>query len=310
MNFENSFEIERGILMINQLRKIYPSLVLYLEGQDNLNRTYNWFVTDANEIIGIHEDELTAKDVSLLAAFLVPYNINLPIPTEEEQKWRKVIHSTESNTSIELKLTNPYRFVYFSIKKNEIDPLVFKSAIHELFAKQVPILWENGYEGILIEEQTKLEESTSYEQIIDVLMSDLYVKINFFVGPYREGFEGITKHYHSLLNTAKQVFTNSNKTVLTYIDAVPYLLIHQTEQDFRTDLSKTILQEYMDEEESLKMIETFVQCNLNLSETSKALHMHRNSLQYRLDRFFEKTGIDIRQFHQAMTVYLAILARK
>lgn len=296
--------------MINHLRKIYPSLVVYSEGQENLNRTFNWFVTGANEIIGIHKDELTAKDVSLLSAFLAPYNINLPIPTEEEQKWRNVIHSKESNTSNEIKLTNPYRFVYFSIKKNEIDPLEFKSAIHELFAKQVPILWENGYEGILIEEQSKSEESTSYEQIIDVLMSDLYVKINFFVGPYREGFEGINKHYHSLLNAAKRVFANSNKTVLTYIDAVPYLLIHQTEQDFRSEMSTTVLQVYKDDEETLKMIETFVQCNLNLSETSKALHMHRNSLQYRLDRFFEKTGIDIRQFHQAMTVYLALLARK
>ena len=64
------------------------------------------------------------------------------------------------------------------------------------------------------------------------------------------------------------------------------------------------------DEETLKMIETFVQCNSNISETAKVLHMHRNSLQYRLDRFFEKTGIDVRKFHHAMTVYLALLARK
>jgi DNA-binding PucR family transcriptional regulator len=60
----------------------------------------------------------------------------------------------------------------------------------------------------------------------------------------------------------------------------------------------------------LKMLETFVQCNLNISETAKELYMHRNSLQYRLDRFLEKTGIDVRQFQHAMPVYLAMLARK
>ena len=129
------FGKERGVSMINQLRKIYSSLLVYSEGHDNLDRTYKWFMTDENEIIGIHEEELTSKDVSLLTTFLLPYNINFPIPTDEEQKWRKVIHSTESSANLELKLKNPYRFIYFSIKKNQIDPIVFKDAIHELFAK-------------------------------------------------------------------------------------------------------------------------------------------------------------------------------
>ena len=175
---------------------------------------------------------------------------------------------------------------------------------------QVPILWENGHEGIIIEEQTIYEDSISFEEIKDILMSDLYVKINFFIGSYKEGLEDIAQYYHSLTNAAKKVFIYTNKTVVTYIDAVPYLLINQTEPDLRSDIGKTVLQEYINDEETLKMIETFLQCNLNISETAKVLHMHRNSLQYRLDRFFEKTGIDVRQFHHAMTVYLALLARK
>lgn len=294
--------------MINQLRKIYSSLLVYSEKKDNLDQTYKWFVTDENEIIGINKEELTAKDVSLLTTFLLPYNINLPLPTDEEQKWRNTIHSTEVNAKFEIK--NPYRFIYFSIKKNQIDPIIFKDAIHELFANPVPILWENGHEGIIIEEQTVYEDSISFEEIKDILMSDLYVKINFFIGSYKVGLEDITQYYHSLTNAAKNVFIYTNKTVVTYIDAVPYLLINQTESDLRSDIGKTVLQEYINDEETLKMIETFLQSNLNISETAKVLHMHRNSLQYRLDRFFEKTGIDVRQFHHAMTVYLALLARK
>lgn len=302
------FEKERGVLMINQLRKIYSSLLVYSEGHDNLDSTYKWFVTGENEIIGINEEELTSKDVSLLATFLLPYNINLPIPTDEEQKWRNAIHSTESSANFEIK--NPYRFIYFSIKKNQIDPIIFKDAIHELFANPVPILWGNGHEGIIIEVQKVYEDSISFEEIKDILMSDLSVKINFYIGSYKEGLEGISQYYHSLLNAAKKVFIYTNNTVVTYIDAVPYLLINQTELDLRSDIGKTVLQEYINDEETLKMIDTFLQCNLNISETAKVLHMHRNSLQYRLDRFFEKTGIDVRQFHHAMTVYLALLARK
>ena len=309
MNESKESSEERGAPMINQLRKIYPSLLVYHDGFDNLNRNYKWFVTDNNELIGIDEKEVTPKDASLLAAFLEPYNINFPLQTAEEQRWEKVIHP-DPHAEMEFALDNPYRFIYFSINKNQITPILFKDAIQELFAKQVPILWINEHEGILIEEQTANEDSTSYKQIIDILMSDLYVKIKFYVGPFQKSLAGIHQHYHSVTSAAKKVFTFSNKTVVTYIDAVPYLLIDQTEEDFRREISTTVLQEYSNDDETLKMIETFVQCNLNISETAKRLHMHRNSLQYRLDRFFEKTGIDIRQFHQAMTVYLALLANR
>ncbi|MCY8607352.1 helix-turn-helix domain-containing protein, partial [Bacillus sonorensis] len=50
----------------------------------------------------------------------------------------------------------------------------------------------------------------------------------------------------------------------------------------------------------------YMQCNLNASLTAKRLFIHRNSLQYRIDRFIEKTGIDIRQFEEAAAVYFII----
>src|SRR5699024_3780152 len=98
------------------------------------------------------------------------------------------------------------------------------------------------------------------------------------------------QHYHSLMQSAQTVLSYSKKSVVSYVDAVPYLLIAQTDSDLLTDITQTILQEYINDDDTLKMIETFVQCNLNISETSKELYMHRNSLQYRLDRFLEKTG--------------------
>ena len=264
-----------------------------------------------NEIIGIHEEELTHKDISLLATFLLPYNVKFPILQMKNKSGEKSFTRLNQVLTLNLNWITLIVSFTFQLKKIKLIRFYLKMRYRNLFAKQVPILWENGHEGIIIEEQTIDEESISYEQIIDILMSDLYVKINFFVGPYTKGLEGYCATL-SIINQMplKTVFTYSNKTVVTYIDAIPYLLIHQTDSDFRTDIGKTILQEYIDDEETLKMIETFVQCNLNLSETSKVLHMHRNSFQYRLDRFLEKTGIDVRQFHHAMTVYLALLARK
>ena len=295
--------------MINQLRKIYSSLIVYHEEENHLDENYKWFVTTQNEIIGIHEVQLTSKDISLLATFLVPYNIELPILTAEEEKWRQVIQSKESNVGV-LEVNASFRFVYFFISKNQISPILFNDAIHQLFGKNIPILWKNGSEGIIIEMQPENDESISYNQIINILMSDLYVKINFFVGPFNEDLKDIHQHFLSLSKDAKTVFAYTNQPVVTYVDAIPYLLVDQTRPELREEISTTILQEYLGDEDTLKMLETFFRCNLNISETAKELYMHRNSLQYRLDRFLERTGIDVRQFQHAMPVYLAMLARK
>ena len=296
--------------MIDQLSKIYSTLIVYKDGSDDLGNDYKWFATDKQEIIGISNDELTSKDISLLTTFLMPYNVKFPNPTDLEKNWRKLIFSAELLGPKDWKPSNPFRFVYFSFNKNQIDPVLFKDAIEALFDKQVPILWENEHEGFIIEQQIIDEESTSYEQIIDILMSDLYVKINFFVGPYKKDIDDLNLHYKSLTNVANKVFLYNDKSVMTYVEAIPFILTKQTSVELRVDISKAILQNYIHEEETIKMIETFFKCNLNLSETAKVLHLHRNSLQYRLDRFVDKTGVDIRQFHNAMTVYLAVLARR
>ncbi|MFJ7826567.1 PucR family transcriptional regulator [Psychrobacillus sp. NPDC096623] len=296
--------------MIDQLKEIYATLIVHTDGSDQLGEEYKWFATDKEEIIGIRSDELTSKDISLLTTFLSPYHVKFPTPTLEERNWRKLIFSADLMEEKDWKPSKPFRFVYFSFNKNQIEPVLFKDAIEALFDKGVPILWESEHEGFIIEQQMIEEESISYEQIIDILMSDLYVKITFFVGPYKKEMEDLTFHYHSLTNVAKRVFHYTTKSVLTYVEAIPFLLTKQADENLRLDISKTILQEYIDDEETIHMMETFFQCNLNLSETAKVLHLHRNSLQYRLDRFFEKTGIDIRQFHHAMTVSLALIAKK
>lgn len=51
----------------------------------------------------------------------------------------------------------------------------------------------------------------------------------------------------------------------------------------------------------------FLQNNLNIAETSRQLHMHRNTLIYRLDQVEKRTGLDLRKFEDAMTFKLACM---
>ncbi|WP_019376156.1 PucR family transcriptional regulator [Virgibacillus halodenitrificans] len=291
--------------MIQQLKRIFPSLILYNEHEYYPPDSYKWFITNNKDIIGIEEKELTVKENNILDTFLQPYSIQFPPPTSEEVEWRKIINGEKMQIKA---LPKTYRFVYFIFKHNQISPIKFKESMETLFYHSIPILWENENEGILIEEISNLtEEWVSYEQIIDVLMSDLYVNINFLVGPSMTSIDFASTHYQTLIDSARTTFTDTGKQVISFTEALPYLLIDQMEEPFQEELISLILKECRSDEDLLREILTFFQCNLNVSVAAKELHMHRNSLQYRLDKFFDKTGIDLREFHQAFTVYLTIL---
>ncbi len=59
--------------------------------------------------------------------------------------------------------------------------------------------------------------------------------------------------------------------------------------------------------ETIDSLIGFIEHDLNASQTSKALYMHRNTLNYRIDHFKDKTGIDIRHFRGALALYLLFL---
>ncbi|OWA35629.1 polyketide synthase regulator [Saccharibacillus sp. O16] len=62
--------------------------------------------------------------------------------------------------------------------------------------------------------------------------------------------------------------------------------------------------------ETLTTLETFFQMNCNVSETAKRLYVHRNTLIYRLDKVKQETGLDVRNFGDAVRMRLAVLLDK
>ncbi|MDO4519708.1 MAG: helix-turn-helix domain-containing protein [Eubacteriales bacterium] len=59
--------------------------------------------------------------------------------------------------------------------------------------------------------------------------------------------------------------------------------------------------------ETLNIIRTFFENNLNLSETSRNLYVHRNSLVYRFEKLQKKYGLDVRSFEDALTFKISMM---
>jgi carbohydrate diacid regulator len=61
------------------------------------------------------------------------------------------------------------------------------------------------------------------------------------------------------------------------------------------------------DEETLITINKFFENNLNVSETSRQLFVHRNTLVYRIEKLEKSTGLDIRKFDDALTFKIALM---
>ena len=61
------------------------------------------------------------------------------------------------------------------------------------------------------------------------------------------------------------------------------------------------------DEETLTTINKFFENNLNVSETSRQLYVHRNTLVYRIEKIQKATGLDLRVFDDALTFKIALM---
>lgn len=64
------------------------------------------------------------------------------------------------------------------------------------------------------------------------------------------------------------------------------------------------------DQETLFTIQKFFDNNLNVSETSRKLFVHRNTLVYRLEKIKKLTGLDLREFDDAIVFKVALMVNK
>lgn len=288
--------------MLHQLKKIFPSLIPYTSTKVD---GYMWFLIDDNEPIGIHEKDVSKKDVLLLNTFLEPYHPNIPIANYKAKKWQQRINEPTDEVAQET-----FRFIYFLMSKNQIDPEVFQEALNELFHKEIPIIWFNEVEGIFIEPISLLDPKVNYDEFIHVLIADLSVNIRFYIGETRNSFTGLKAYYDNILNQVPIVFSSTNKEVVYYAESIGYLLLHRLSIEEKECFLTSILKDFKNDPEMLQTLNVFFESNLNISETAKKMYMHRNSVQYRLDKYINETGINIQRFNEAISVKIALLIKE
>lgn len=150
--------------------------------------------------------------------------------------------------------------------------------------------------------------------ISDTLSTEFYTRCVIGIGTTVAGIKELAasfKEAQVALEVGK-VF-DTEKTIVCYDNLGIARLIYQ----LPTTLCEMFLREVFKrgsieslDKETLFTIQRFFENNLNVSETSRKLFVHRNTLVYRLEKIKKLTGLDLREFDDAIVFKVALMVKK
>ena len=150
--------------------------------------------------------------------------------------------------------------------------------------------------------------------IEDTLKNELRIKTIIGIGT-------VAAHLRELADSYKEAQTaidvgkvfDTEKTIINYENLGIGRLIYQLPTTlcdiFLSEVFKKNTIDTLDQE-TLFTINKFFENNLNVSETSRKLFVHRNTLVYRLEKIKKLTGLDLRDFDHAIVFKVALMVRK
>ena len=150
--------------------------------------------------------------------------------------------------------------------------------------------------------------------IEDTLKNELFIKTVIGIGTVAEHLRELADSYkeaQTAIDVGK-VF-DTEKSIINYehlgIGRLIYQLPTTLCEIFLSEVFKKSSIDSLDQE-TLFTINKFFENNLNVSETSRKLFVHRNTLVYRLEKIKKLTGLDLRQFDHAIVFKVALMVRK
>ncbi len=222
--------------------------------------------------------------------------------------------------SKELRVNNEIERVVLLIKFTNRGDLVPVDVIQNMFPDRnrdyVISVGENDV--VLVHEFHTPQDKAQLEKlargIVDTIQGEFYLKVTVGIGTSVANLKDLARSYKEAQVSIEvgKVFDNE-KSVVNYENLGIGRLIYQLPATlcdmFLNEVFKKGALESLDRE-TLLTIQCFFENNLNVSETSRKLFVHRNTLVYRLEKIRKITGLDLREFEHAITFKVALMVKK
>ena len=215
--------------------------------------------------------------------------------------------------------TDVRRVVFLIETKNEKDVNALETVRGLFSGKTKDFITAVDEKNIILVKELKQNES--YEDmnktakvILDMLNTEAMTKVHVAFGTIVSEIKDVSRSYKEAkmaLDVGKIFYSSRN--VIAYSNLGIGRLIYQLPMP----LCKMFIREIFEgkspddfDEETLTTINKFFENSLNVSETSRQLYIHRNTLVYRLDKLQKSTNLDLRVFEDAITFKIALMVVK
>ncbi len=216
-----------------------------------------------------------------------------------ENNVRRIVYLIETEIDKDLNVVEIVRSIFPTKQKDFVTAVDEKSIILVKEIKE-----KDGREEI--ENVAK----TIYDTLTAEAMNNVYIAIGTSVMDLKN-VSASYKEAKMALEVGK-IF-EENKSIVNYEQLGIGRLIYQ----LPTPLCKMFINEVLHgvsmdqfDEETLVTVNKFFENNLNVSETSRQLYIHRNTLVYRLDKLQKMTGLDLRNFDDAIIFKIMLMVSK
>ena len=215
--------------------------------------------------------------------------------------------------------TDVKRIVFIIETKTEKDTNALETVRTLFSSKTKDFITAVDEKNIILVKEVKPSETyddmyKTAKVIVDMLNTEAMSSVNVAYGTIVNEIKEVSRSYKEAklaLDVGKIFY--SDRRIIAYSNLGIGRLIYQ----LPLPLCKMFIKEIFDgkspdefDEETLTTIDKFFENNLNVSETSRQLYIHRNTLVYRLDKLQKSTGLDLRVFEDAITFKIALMVVK
>ena len=215
--------------------------------------------------------------------------------------------------------TDVKRIVFIIETKTEKDTNALETVRTLFSSKTKDFITAVDEKNIILVKEVKPSETyddmyKTAKGIVDMLNTEAMSSVNVAYGTIVNEIKEVSRSYKEAklaLDVGKIFY--SDRRIIAYSNLGIGRLIYQ----LPLPLCKMFIKEIFDgkspdefDEETLTTIDKFFENNLNVSETSRQLYIHRNTLVYRLDKLQKSTGLDLRVFEDAITFKIALMVVK
>ena len=215
--------------------------------------------------------------------------------------------------------TDVRRIVFIIETKNEKDTNALETVRNIFSTKTKDFITQVDEKNIILVKEVKQTESYDdmnkiAKVVVDMLNTEVMSSVHVSYGTIVNEIKEVSRSYKEAkmaMDVGKIFYPD--REVIAYSSLGIGRLIYQ----LPIPLCKMFIREIFDgkspdefDEETLTTIDKFFENSLNVSETSRQLYIHRNTLVYRLDKLQKSTGLDLRVFEDAITFKIALMVVK